>query len=235
MGRWKLFFPFFMISASILLMGNSQLRQIGVPLKEVPSSSVLKKELSLKVEKNFENIILLPYIKYDEKEAAAIINRLNKLPSSLIKKIDEKGVKLKLFTGKLTDNETFKSLAGVIPRGYRSKTTWDNVPGVGGGQTVFVKIGASKKGSGHGSVNLEYHELAHSIDSKVLTHASKTNQYAAIWNKEKFKLFPNKPYFQNYAEEYFAETFAMFYVGGAEKQRLKAVAPLTYQYISRIN
>ncbi|PKG24032.1 anthrax toxin lethal factor-related metalloendopeptidase [Niallia nealsonii] len=235
MRRWKLFFPFFIIGMSALLMGNSQLQQTGLPLKEVSNTSILKKELSLKAEKNFENIILLPYSKYDEKEAAAIINRLNKLPQSLIKKIHQKGITLQLFTGKLTDNETVKSLAGVIPRGYQSKTTWDNVPGIGGGQTVLVKIGASQKGKGHGSVNLEYHELAHSIDSKVLGNASKTNYYLAIWNKEKFKLFPNKPYFQNYAEEYFSETFAMFYIGGAEKEHLKAVAPLTYQYISRIN
>jgi len=223
-----------MVALSVLLMGNSQLQQTGLPLKDVSSTSILKKELSLQEEKNFGNIILLPYSKYDEQETAAIINRLNKLPQSLIKKIDQKGVKLQLFTGKLTDNKTVKGLAGIIPRGYQSNTTWDNVPGVGGGQTVFVKIGASNKGNGHGSVNLEYHELAHSIDSKILAHASKTNQYLAVWNKEKFVLFPNKPYFQNYAEEYFAETFAMFYVGGAEKQRLKSVAPLTYQYISRI-
>ena len=234
MRGWKLFFPFFMVALSVLLMGNSQLQQTGLPLKDVSSTSILKKELSLQEEKNFGNIILLPYSKYDEQETAAIINRLNKLPQSLIKKIDQKGVKLQLFTGKLTDNKTVKGLAGIIPRGYQSNTTWDNVPGVGGGQTVFVKIGASNKGNGHGSVNLEYHELAHSIDSKILAHASKTNQYLAVWNKEKFVLFPNKPYFQNYAEEYFAETFAMFYVGGAEKLRLKSVAPLTYQYISRI-
>ena len=45
--------------------------------------------------------------------------------------------------------------------------TWDDVPGMGGSHTVFVKIGASDKGNGHGSVNLELHELAHSVDHIV--------------------------------------------------------------------
>jgi hypothetical protein len=176
----------------------------------------------------------LPTSSFDELEAAAIGKRLNKLPASLLEKINNKGVKVKLFTGKLTENPTAKNLTGVFPRGYQSNKTWDNVPGIGGGQTVLVKIGASQKGNGHGSVNLEYHELAHSIDYKVLDHYSKTKTYRFIWNEEKFKLFPNKLYFQRYAEEYFSETFAMFYVGGPEKERLKSIAPLTYKYIESI-
>ena len=74
---------------------------------------------------------------------------------------------IKLFTGKLTDNPTASHLSGMIPRGYVNNTTWDDVPGLGGSKTVLVKIGASHKGNGHSSVNLELHELAHSIDNYV--------------------------------------------------------------------
>ncbi|MGP7815971.1 anthrax toxin lethal factor-related metalloendopeptidase [Niallia sp. 01092] len=234
MKKRKIFLPFLMISFVSILMGNSQLQLDGILLKNYPFLSPLKKELSSDAQKNLENMILLPASTFDEQEAAAIINRLNKLPATLIKKIIDKGIKVKLYTGKLTDNPTAKNLAGVIPRGYQSKKTWDNVPGIGGGQIVLVKIGASEKGNGHGSVNLEYHELAHSIDSKVLNHYSKKRAYLNIWNKEKWVLFPNRPYFHLYAEEYFAETFAMFYTGGLEKERLKTVAPLTYEFIKSL-
>ncbi|MFT8321741.1 MAG: toxin [Bacillus sp. (in: firmicutes)] len=234
MKKRKLLLPFLMIGLTSILMGNAQLQMDGVLLKNYATSSYLKKELSFDAQKNVENIILLPKSSFNEEEAVAIINRLNNLPPSLLKKINDNGIKIKLFTGKLTDNPTAKNLAGVTPRGYQSNRTWDQVPGIGGGQTVLVKIGASQKGNGHGSINLEYHELAHSIDYKVLGHYSKTKVYLSIWNKEKFTLFPNKPYFQQYAEEYFAETFAMFYYGGLEKERLRLNAPLTFQYIESI-
>lgn len=99
---------------------------------------------------------------------------------------------------------------------------------------MLVKIGASEKGKGHSSVNLEYHELAHSIDYKILKNASKSERYKAIWNEEKRSLFPTRQYFLQYAEEYFAETFAMFYVGGTDKEKLFESAPKTYHYIASI-
>lgn len=225
---------FIMITLVSVLMGNSQLQMDGIILKDYPVQSILKNSLSPNEEMNFQHIILLPTESFDQSEAANIIKTLNKLPESLLDKIENKGVKVKLFSGKLTDNSSVNNLTGIIPRGYQSNKTWDDVPGIGGGYTVLVKIGASDKGSGHGSVNLELHELAHSIDSKVLEHYSKSKIYIQIWNKEKLKLFPYKNYFLQYSEEYFAETFAMYYMGGENKEKLKKTAPLTYKYITSI-
>lgn len=234
MKHLKKIMPFFMIGIVSLLMGNSQQETDGIMLKDYPVQSILKDTLSAAEQKNLQSIILLPKGTFDQMEAALIGKRLNGLPLSLLSKIEDKGIKIKLFTGKLTDNPTAKQFAGIIPRGYRTTKTWDDVPGIGGGQTVLVKIGSSNKGSGHGSVNLELHELAHSIDYKVLNYYSKKEQFISAWNKEKARLFPQRPYFLNYPEEYFAETFAMYYLGGSYKESLKLLAPLTYKQIASI-
>ena len=234
MKRLKRLTPLFMIGLASILMGNSQLPSSGVYLKEMSAISIVSTSISKEAKEHLGNIILLPDQTFNQEEAAAIIDRLNKLPVSLLRKIELKGIKVKLFTGRLTENDSAKQYAGVIPRGYTSNKTWDDVPGIGGGRVVLVKIGASNKGMGHSSVNLEYHELAHSIDYKILNNASDSKKYLKIWNEEKSKLFPNRAYFLDYAEEYFAETFAMYHIGGEEKENLRMLAPKTYKYISSI-
>lgn len=235
MMRWlKRFAPLSMIAATSILMGNSQLPNNEIYLKSLSELTIIKAHLTADAKENLGNIIILPEESFDHVEGAAIIERLNQLPSSLLKKVQSSGIKVKLFTGKLTDNKTAQKFTGIIPRGYTSQKTWDDVPGIGGGKVVLVKIGASEKGKGHSSINLEFHELAHSIDYKVLNNASKTEAYRLVWNEEKGKLFPKRQYFLQYAEEYFAETFAMFYIGGKEKEKLLQLAPKTYHYIASI-
>ena len=75
-----------------------------------------------------------------------MISRLDRLPSSLLAKINRNGIVVKLFTGKLTENPTAAHLAGIVPRGYVKQITWDDVPGIGGSKTVLVKIGSSDQG-----------------------------------------------------------------------------------------
>ncbi|MEF2098411.1 hypothetical protein V3595_27995 [Bacillus sp. CFBP9009] len=45
-------------------------------------------------------------------------------------------------------------------------------------------VGASDKGKGHGSVNLELHELAHSIDKIVYNGIRDDVNFLGIWGKE---------------------------------------------------
>jgi len=234
MKRLKKLAPLFMVGAVSILMGTSQLPNDGVFLKDMSAISIVSASVSKEAKENLKNIIILPKQNFNQTEAATIIERLNTLPSSLLQKVELKGIKVKLFTGKLTENESAKQYAGIIPRGYTSNKTWDDVPGIGGGRIVLVKIGASKKGMGHSSVNLEFHELAHSIDYKLLNNASSKKKFQKIWNEEKFMLFPDRAYFLDYAEEYFAEAFAMYYIGGKENARLLKYAPKTYKYIKSI-
>ena len=217
------------------MITTSQASFDSIMLADYPKNSelyqLLNKESSLE---QLNQMIELPKSLFDEKEAAAIINRIGNLPETLLKKSNNRGVILKLFTGKLTDNRTARYLAGQIPRGYHSQTTWDEVPGIGGSQVVLVKIGYSEKGKDHGSVNLELHELAHSIDSLVYQSISKDKQFQLIWEEERGILFPGNSYFILHAEEYFAETFAMYYLNDDTKGQLEKIAPQTYDFFKSL-
>ncbi|MDZ5473138.1 toxin [Bacillus sp. 31A1R] len=219
---------------SLMLMGNSQAYTGGLPLKYYPKNSVLIQTLELDSKRLLGNIIVLPLDPFNEIEAAAIITRINQLPQSLLKKINQEGIDVKLFNGRLTDNPTTEHLRGLVPRGYINQIMWDDIPGIGGSKTVLVKIGHSEKGKGHGSVNLELHELAHSIDRQVFDDLRYNQRYLKIWNDEKGNVFPNQDYFLTFSEEYFAETFAMFYLGGEHKEQLRLKAPKTYDFIKNL-
>ena len=214
---------------------TSQASYDGILLRDFPEDSSLYQ--SLKVDKSLpllDQIIVLPKQDFDQQEAAAIIGRIDSLPYSILEKINKKGISLKLFTGKLTDNPTASQLAGKIPRGYTTNITWDDVPGIGGSKVVLVKIGASEKGQGHGSINLELHELAHSIDRYVYGEISGSKEFLNVWEKEHEKLFPGNSYFL-YPEEYFAETFAMYYLNNDTKELLRSKAPKTFEFLKQLS
>ena len=213
----------------------SHANQDGRSWSDLPKNHPFKHEKLLIKNKPLQQLFLFPQSSFDEKESLQIIQSINKLPSSLLSKLIENNVKIKLFNGKLTDNASVAHLKGIKPRGYGNDATWDDVPGMGGSHTVFVKIGASDKGNGHGSVNLELHELAHSVDHIVYRDLYNNHNFLNIWKQEVGILFPNNSYFNNYSEEYFAEAFAMYYVNLEQNKRLKELAPQTYSYIKALN
>ncbi|MFB3166249.1 toxin [Neobacillus sp. 179-C4.2 HS] len=218
------------------MITTSQASFDSIKLGDYPRNSELYQFINN--ESNLEQLnemILLPKSLFDEKAAAGIITRISNLPVALLEKINDQDITLKLFTGKLTDNQTARYLAGQIPRGYNSQTTWDEVPGIGGSQVVLVKIGSSEKGKGHGSVNLELHEIAHSIDHLVFQNVSKSKEFKLIWEEERGTLFPGNSYFILHAEEYFAETFAMYYLNEETKVQLEKLAPQTYDFFQRLH
>jgi Pro-Pro endopeptidase len=208
----------------------------GVTFASLPNDHPIKNAEIFQENERLQPIFLYPNESFNEEEALAIVQSVDKLPKEMLQRINEKGIHIKLFTGSLTDNRAAEDLKDEQPRGYiNEKTTWDDVPGMGGGQTVLVKIGASDKGEGHGSVNLELHELAHSIDKIVYEAIRHDPVFLSIWQAETESLFPGMFYFEEYPEEYFAEAFAMFYVNETERDRLKKWAPKTYLYIKQLN
>lgn len=219
------------IILSFTLLGSSNANMDGIFLYEYPKQSLLFESLQPEDVRLAGKLIVLPEKDFDQAEAAKIINRLTILPESVILKAVNRNIKVKLFVGNLTDNPTASHLKGIVPRGYTSKKTWDQVPGIGGSRTVLVKIGSSDKGKGHGSVNLELHEFAHSLDRHVYNEIRQEGKFLEIWKRESQLLFPGRAYFLDYPEEYFAECFAMFYIGGLPSKLLKEAAPQTYQYI----
>ncbi|WP_374717450.1 toxin [Neobacillus sp.] len=232
MRKWVILF--FIISLYLLSIRTSQASIEGVALGDFPSDTVLFQSLNPNLPKQLKEIIYLPRESFNNKDVALMINRIGSIRLSIIEKIYQEGIIVNLFSGKLTDHTTTRHLSGKTPRGYQNEVTWDDVPGIGGSKVVHVKIGASEKGNGHGSVNLELHELAHSIDNLVFNNISKTQEFNEIWKQEYEKLFPNNEYFQ-YHEEYFAEAFAMYYLNKQTKEQLKTKAPLTYQLMESLH
>lgn len=208
----------------------------GVEFKDLQNN----KQLMLAVKNKDANqlvgeTVLFPREPFDAVQSAEIINTISSLPEQLLGKIHEAGIVVRLFNGKLTDNPSARHLKGVTPRGYKNGVTWDDVPGIGGSKVVLVKIGASGKGSGHGSINLELHELAHSIDKIVFHNLSKKQAFKSVWVKERNSLFPEQEYFLAYPEEFFAEAFALYYYSAETNQILKEKAPSTYQLIEGLD
>ena len=179
------YFLLCIVLLSLALMGNSQAEKGGVKLKDYPETSILKTSLQIVSAHELNHIIILPNSNFNQAEAAEMISRLDRLPTSLLAKINRSGIVVKLFTGNLTDNRTAAHLSGIVPRGYVKQVTWDNLPGVGGSKTVLVKIGSSNQGNGHSSVNLELHELAHSIDRHVYQGLRYQQHFLDIWNERK--------------------------------------------------
>lgn len=233
MRKWVI--SFIITGLFLTSITTSQASFDGIMLQDFPRNSILYQSLrSDESEQLVNQIIILPKQSFDQKEAAAMITRIASLPISLLEKINQKAITVKLFTGKLTDNPTASQLAGQIPRGYQTHVTWDDVPGIGGSQVVLAKIGSSEKGQGHGSVNLELHELAHSIDRYVFGDKSGKQEFHYVWKQEHEQLFPGNGYFL-YPEEYFAESFAMYHLNKETKEQLLLKAPLTYKFIKSLH
>ncbi|MEK3797455.1 toxin [Peribacillus sp. FSL H8-0477] len=207
----------------------------GVSWSDLPGKHALKTSPILQRNTGLQKLFLFPKGNFNTAGALSIVERVSYLPEDLINKLNQDRIKIQLFTGDLTDNSGARYLKGTTPRGYlNQETTWDDVPGMGGSRIVYVKIGASGKGQGHGSVNLELHELAHTIDKMVYGEIHDKEAFLSAWKKEVTSLFPGQSYFHSYPEEYFAETFAMYYLNPEEKELLKRKAPLTYIFIGKL-
>lgn len=181
-----------------------------------------------------DKLIVLPNESYDVNEANRMISRLNKIPSPILQKLAENKVKIILSNTNITEVKEYEYLKGVTPRGWEGTgKTWDDVPGAGG-KPVVARIGYSDPGEAHGAVNLELHETAHAIDKYVFNDVSSSESYKTMWKQEVKNVFGDNPYFVNYPEEYFAETFAMYYVNEEQNLKLKEKAPLTYEFIKNL-
>ena len=169
-----------------------------------------------------------------------MVDRVMKIPPRIIGNIYHARVRIKFCNGPITDEPEYSHLKGKIPRGwdYTGKT-WDDVPGAGGTETPIARIGYSNPGdkTGHSACNLELHELAHTIDNYISGRycgseyaISETPKFKEIWNTEVRRVL-NDPYYIDYSDEYFAETFAMYYLNSATNARLLRKAPKTHKFI----
>lgn len=199
------------------------LEESSLGLRGVPSHDVLGR------------IIIVPETEFSASEANEMIRTLAHIDRTILEQAADHHIYIQLLTGPITDEPTARHLRGKTPRGYMpGSKTWDDVPGIGGAHLVLVRLGHSEKGKGHGSVNLELHEFAHSLDYIVFDRIHETDEFQAIWREEAPRLFPGEYYFLTYPEEYFAESFAYYYASEETRHTLRAAAPNTYAFIRRL-
>lgn len=171
-------------------------------------------------------------------EAEQMIERLNNVDSRILYETNRSGVSIILMDVPLTDLPEFQHLSGTVPRGWeQSGSTWDDVPGAGG-FTTAARIGYSNAGNGHSTINLELHEYAHAVDSYTAGFTfSSTSEFSSLMASEKNALFGDHQVSQYFdvPSEYFAEVFAMYYLGGEERNKLQSRAPQTYEYIETLH
>jgi hypothetical protein len=181
-----------------------------------------------------KSLIELPASSYNKQDAESMISRIEQFQPDILARLVQNGVKIRLITGKLTDEPEYKELKGVTPRGWEGTgKTWDDIPGVGG-NPVILRIGFSESGKGHGSLNLELHETSHAIDIHIFNNISQSDKFTQLFNKESKQLFPANSYMDSYSEEYFAESSCMFVYSSETRNTMKRIAPLTYAFFSDI-
>lgn len=224
-GLWLL-----ILCTSFLTVSKTGDTLIGIPLSQYE----FKTEEPF-LSENVQKLIYVPYEDFNEREAIDMIEHIHHIHPHILQKAVDEGLKIKLFQGKLTEQSELIVLEGKIPRGYsKADPSWDFVPGIGGGQVVYAKIGHSEFGKGHGSIALELHEFAHSLDKFVFSYARNDPFFLAAWKKEAKKLFPNATYFQRFPEEYFAESLAFYYYSSESREQLRKKAPMTYEYLENL-
>ena len=171
-------------------------------------------------------------------EAEQMIERLNNVDSRILYETNRSGVNIILMDVPLTELPEFQHLSGTVPRGWeQSGSTWDDVPGAGG-FTTAARIGYSDAGNGHSTINLELHEYAHAVDSYTAGFTfSETSEFNQLMASEKDALFGDHQVAQYFdvPSEYFAEVFAMYYLGGEQQSILQSRAPQTYEYIDTLH
>jgi len=216
--------------STFILIYNTSMSPIGISLNNYEF-----REEAPFISSTVENLIYLPHQSFNEKEALIMIQNIQKIDHKILDKALNSGLKIKLFTGKLTEQSKLLTLQGKVPRGYsKADPSWDFVPGIGGGEIVYAKIGHSEFGKGHGSIALELHELAHSLDKFIFHYVRHHPLFLSAWKKEAKVLFPYQPYFHKFPEEYFAECFAFYYFSEESRSLLKEKAPLTYQFMNQL-
>ena len=192
-------------------------------------------EFSEKEKKLIEKFIVLPVDGYDKVESDKIIRRVLNVNNEFLQEFKEKGGIIKLINTNITGDENYSYLKGITPRGWeKTGKTWDDIPGIGG-QIVLVRIGYSEPSleHGHATYNLELHELAHGLDYYVFNSISATEDFKKVM-KESKRLFGVDPYF-SYPEEYFADSFAKYYLSPKSRQEMKRLAPSTYEFIKALH
>lgn len=168
-------------------------------------------------------------------EAKNMIDRLNHVENSILYQTNNKGCTLILAETAITDYPEFAHLKGVVPRGHVN--SWDTLPGAGG-HVAIARIGHSDFGSGHSTLNLEIHEYGHMVDAFTIGEkVSHTKELKDLQDAEVEALFGDNEQREYFLipEEYFAESFTMYYLNEDTRKTLADRAPKTLEFYNTFN
>jgi len=221
---------------------NSEIEEVVELIEEVPKSTPKQKTKSKpatakpinKKELYLNNIIKLPTTDYNKNEVNGIIKRLSLVDIKVLKALDQKGAKIFLTNGKITDLPEFSALKEQRVTAFAGGTdvyqgmtrTFEQANGISWGKNAAVRIGYSFIGS---TLNLELHELGHLVDTQVFGFVSVTTEFKNIHEAEVSAL-PKNIGLQS-STEYFAEAISYYFY---KSDFLKNNAPRTYSFINNL-
>jgi hypothetical protein len=181
-----------------------------------------------------------------EADVEVVRQRLERLPSSLLRAAERAGVQAIACRGSVAD--CFPQLSGVHPRGHAPRITWDDLPSMyatkpgshllvvatqGGpdGQRFIAERG---KGAGHSSVDPVGHEFGHAVDQEGLVpgQSSSSPEFQAAYDEDLVELEATASAQLRQPggagrQEAFAESFVRYFTRDAT---LRGELPALYAY-----
>ncbi|WP_170287579.1 anthrax toxin lethal factor-related metalloendopeptidase [Aquibacillus halophilus] len=206
----------------------------GIILQKAMGNEDLHHIQKLRNSDLLDELIVIPEKVKDKDSLINMVRRINSIDRPLLELLVNQGVKIRLFEGNLTDEPLLYHLKWEKPRGWKKDVTWEDVPGSGGSWLISAKIGASMPGNGHGSINLELHEIGHTVFNLIMTNPDYTKEFQSSWEQEVHEMFYSEQYFINHTSEYFAEMFAYYYYSEESAAIIKLKAPKTYKFFREL-
>lgn len=161
-------------------------------------------------------------------ETRRIKHLVKRLPSPLVKKLIETETTIRLTTRPITTFTDMKNLKGISPPTWNG-ITWDEILGVAQGNKIILRYGCDKE-LYYGTVSMVLHEIGHAVDYIESKITARCKIFNAIWERERKNLINASNIVNEQKDEFYAETFAMFYLNSYTRNKLRLQAPLTYSY-----
>ena len=148
---------------------------------------------------------------FDEAALRFVVSRLTKLPTNILTQLYEGGVKIVISENKFT------GYAGLYVRSEKK-----------------IVIIASQETS---RFLVSLHEIGHAVDH-INGIISREEFFINLYDSEGERLFPrgnrNNEHSLKNESEYFAQSFAEYFSGGKRQEKMKLVAPQTFNYFESI-
>ena len=152
---------------------------------------------------------------FDEASLQSVVSKLTKLPTSILTQLYESGVRI-VIKEKCTKNVPGGTAGTYSPT--RKKVT------------IIADGGTSRHA-------VSPHEVGHAVDFDG-GMLSKEKAFLTMYKSEGEKLFPERrgetSYYLSNELEYFAESFNVYFSGGGGREKMKVLAPQTFNYFENI-